>query len=293
MKASIRSRSDSPRGMETVGLDIGETNKRNLSQRRAKRGECPTCGKRTHKIGMFGKKTPLTIEGECVYGRCLRCKPVEGYQIRPPAAALPPPKPMGVGRDIIVDDDDSVMSGITMDPALRMPSARWMPQSIDAMSDVDEEQEDVPPPPIRRPLPSVGGDDDFHPFPRTTQPQEPSTTRTTLQVKSEESKKKRAAGLLDAGKEHVDLHGCKKQKTYSEAIAAGVNMDEFGTDEDFLHQCAMRFDEMVESRMADEDQLVRDEVDSTDEEESDIESESMDDEMNCKQELEYDEYVSD
>jgi hypothetical protein len=120
-----------------------------------------------------------------------------------------------------------------------------------------------------------------------------SATRTTLQVKSEESKKKRAAGLLDAGKEHVDLHGCKKQKTYSEAIAAGVNMDEFGTDEDFLHQCAMRFDEMVESRMADEDQLVRDEVDSTDEEESDIESESMDDEMNCKQELEYDEYVSD
>ena len=183
MKGPTHTRSGSPRGMEAIGLDIGETNRRNLSQRRIKRGECPTCGIRTHKIGMFGKKTPLTIQGDCVYGRCLRCKPVEGYQIRPPVATLPlASEPMGVGRDIIVDivdDDDSVVSGITMDPALKSSSVPWMPGRFDGMYDLDEEQEDMaPPPPIRRPLPSVGGDDDFHPL--QTRPQHQETWMDTI-----------------------------------------------------------------------------------------------------------------
>jgi hypothetical protein len=91
--------------------------------------------------------------------------------------------------------------------------------------------------------------------------------------------------LVDAGKEHVDLPASAKQKTDSEALAAEANIvefDEFDTDEDFLCKCCMKLDEMVESWMADEDQLVRDEIDSDEEEESDIESESMDEDINCE-----------
>ena len=140
--AHLREKSP-PRGMEAIGLDIGETNRRNLAHKREKMGKCPTCGIRTHKMGMFGKKTPLTTEGECVYGRCLRCKPVEGYQMRPPAAqVMPPPEPMGVGRDILVEDDDSVVSGITMDPALRAGSFRFPTGTYDPLDGLEEEDDE-------------------------------------------------------------------------------------------------------------------------------------------------------
>lgn len=76
-----------PRDMSTAGLEISPTdlnNKRNNTAKREKKGECVTCGRQTHKIPLFGKKTPLTIEGKVLKGRCLKCHPVEGYLRRPP-----------------------------------------------------------------------------------------------------------------------------------------------------------------------------------------------------------------
>jgi len=112
-------------------------------------------------------------------GRCLRCKPVEGYQIRPAAVQSPfafPQGPIAVGRDIIVDDDDDNMSGITMDPALRAESVRWRPDAIAIMGELAEEEEDFadfpPPARIRRPEPSVCPEDDFNPLPERPRPQQ-------------------------------------------------------------------------------------------------------------------------
>lgn len=166
--------SEERREMEAIGLvDIGEANKKSLSERRKKRGECPTCGNRTHKIGMFGKKTPLTVEGACVLGRCLRCHPIEGYQIRPQAPRLQAPRlqepepsfpghngPVA-GRQIFVpDDSDSVVSGITMDAALIRSTRRWRLQG-DHFDEEEEEEECPPALRPRRPEPSVCED----PFP--------------------------------------------------------------------------------------------------------------------------------
>lgn len=181
MKGPHTRRGESPpRGMQTIGLDIGETNKRNLAARRSKKGECPTCGIRTHKIGMFGKKTPMSVDGECVAGRCLRCQPLEGYRTRPAPAQvvqaspflMQPAQPIEVGRDIVVqDDDDDNMSGITMDDALRDHSTRWRQGStMEIMGGLQEEEDEdfanFPPPPqlLRRPEPSIVGDD-FQPEP--------------------------------------------------------------------------------------------------------------------------------
>lgn len=76
--------------MRAVGMSLGEMNQRNLAERRHKKGECPTCGNKTHKIGLFGKRTALTIDGSCLYGRCLLCYPVEGYTRRPAEAVAQP-----------------------------------------------------------------------------------------------------------------------------------------------------------------------------------------------------------
>jgi hypothetical protein len=156
------------------GFDIGETNRKYLSQRRIWRGECPTCGNRTHKIDMVGKKTPLTVEGVCIHGRCLLCHPLEGYQSRPELAPASEPGLMRPGRDIIVDDDDdSVISGLTMDLALlnTQPGSmrEWHPEFGQVNDDDDFEE----PPPIRRPRRhgenSVCGDADMAPPPGPNQ----------------------------------------------------------------------------------------------------------------------------
>ena len=64
-----------------VDIDVGE---RNIATRRAKSGKCQSCGTRTHKVGFMGKKTPLTVKGVVLQGRCLNCNPLEG-QARSPA----------------------------------------------------------------------------------------------------------------------------------------------------------------------------------------------------------------
>ena len=45
-----------------------------LAQFRSKKGLCPTCGQKTHKINVLTRKrVPLTIEGKCLAGTCLTC----------------------------------------------------------------------------------------------------------------------------------------------------------------------------------------------------------------------------
>lgn len=70
------------RDMLAIGIDI-DGGDRALAERRAKRGECETCGIQTHKISVFGKKTPLTKEGKVIKGRCLKCHQVQGSDHRP------------------------------------------------------------------------------------------------------------------------------------------------------------------------------------------------------------------
>lgn len=48
---------------------------------RKKKGQCLTCGRQTHMKKMF-KFTPITIEGEVLDGRCLRCKPLDTSVVR-------------------------------------------------------------------------------------------------------------------------------------------------------------------------------------------------------------------
>lgn len=70
------------RDMLAIGIDI-DGGDRALAVRRAKRGECETCGTPTHKISVFGKKTPLSKEGKVYKGRCLRCHPLDGSNRKP------------------------------------------------------------------------------------------------------------------------------------------------------------------------------------------------------------------
>jgi hypothetical protein len=68
--------------MLNAGNDI-VPDRKSLAGKREKQGKCPTCGIATHKVGMFGKKTELTIDGAVYKGRCLACHPLEGYNRRP------------------------------------------------------------------------------------------------------------------------------------------------------------------------------------------------------------------
>jgi hypothetical protein len=70
------------RDMLAIGIDI-DGGDRALAIRRAKRGECETCGAPTHKISVFGKKTSLSKEGKVYKGRCLRCHPLDGSNRKP------------------------------------------------------------------------------------------------------------------------------------------------------------------------------------------------------------------
>jgi hypothetical protein len=75
-------------GMAAVGFDI--TDKKNTAARRMRKGECPTCGAKTHKVNLFGKRTALSIDGIVLYGQCLICHPIEGYTVRPQSSAQNP-----------------------------------------------------------------------------------------------------------------------------------------------------------------------------------------------------------
>lgn len=71
------------RDMIEVGLDIniGGLSRQKLSEKRLKKGECPTCGFRLFKVGILGKKkAPLNIVGRVQEGRCLTCHPLESLE---------------------------------------------------------------------------------------------------------------------------------------------------------------------------------------------------------------------
>lgn len=62
-----------------------------LYQQRLERGECPTCGVKTHKIGRFGKRKALTVKDVCLYGRCLLCNPMVAPPYPVPVRHRPKP----------------------------------------------------------------------------------------------------------------------------------------------------------------------------------------------------------
>lgn len=99
--------------METFGSDLaeadGQTPEKRREQRR-KRGECPNCRRKTHKVSRWSnKREPLTVEGEVKSGRCLRCKPIEegGPSI---------PDTLEYTEFSCDDDNMTVASEITIDP---------------------------------------------------------------------------------------------------------------------------------------------------------------------------------
>jgi len=113
--------------MDQFGSNLAEA-ERDIERRkeqRVKRGECKNCGRKTHKVSRFpfgsNKREPLTVEGEVVNGRCLKCQPVEGYRnmgSRKPAIPDTLEVPSHSGCE---DDDMTVASEITMDPFLTAP----------------------------------------------------------------------------------------------------------------------------------------------------------------------------
>ncbi|KAL7541290.1 hypothetical protein ACHAXR_010895 [Thalassiosira sp. AJA248-18] len=115
--------------MDQFGSDLADADGQTIEKRkeqRIKRGECPTCRRKTHKVSRFPfgstKREPLTVEGEVINGHCLRCRPVEGYMRRAPDKPAIPETlevPSPSGTDLICEEDDmTVASEITMDPFL-------------------------------------------------------------------------------------------------------------------------------------------------------------------------------
>jgi hypothetical protein len=90
-------------------------------------------------------------------------------------------------------------------------------------------------------------------------------TRTTLEVKPEEMKKKRAMATPPAEV------GSNRKKQKNDMWESVVVEDEFAVDDSFLKECAERLNEFVESRLADEDRLVQNEMDTDSEDEDDSE----------------------
>ena len=146
-----------------------------LAQFRIKKGLCPTCGQKTHKINVLTRKrVPLTIEGKCLAGTCLKCNQIlprdqasvtptldrvfhdtghgdddddedddeddfdadlVGERQRGNVPRQGGPAPLGVleltaTRGVIPSEDEySVVSGLTMDPALLRMQSRGLRQS--------------------------------------------------------------------------------------------------------------------------------------------------------------------
>jgi len=172
----------SVREMEGIGLSVGEVNKKNLASRRVKKGECPTCGTPTHRVGFLGKKKPLCIEGQSFYGRCLLCNPLnaggnhQGTVTRQAEATESThlsqtfvPRTLELEdryRDANDDDDDVTMvSGITMDHRLIIGARNWtgeenrLEEEYDTLTGAFELVPTIPGAGRRRPDASLCGDD--------------------------------------------------------------------------------------------------------------------------------------
>jgi hypothetical protein len=213
MSNSLNGRKAFSRGGDSRNgsLTTGEMNQRNLAEKRHKKGECVKCGNKTHKIGLFGKRTALTTEGLSLFGRCLLCDPVEGnarrsvdvsshqmnsnpptqqprlpvqFSQQPPMAILPsglPSLPHGLVieaeyREGFHQDDNTIVSGITMDPRLREGARNWNGEYLpDEISD-EESTGGYDWPVVKgRPEPSVSGMDEISRPPTRTGIQSPNS----------------------------------------------------------------------------------------------------------------------
>jgi Armadillo/beta-catenin-like repeat len=165
--------------MEGLGLSAGEVNKKNLASRRFKKGECPTCGNKTHKVGFFGKRIALTIEGQSRSGQCLLCNPVsEKFARRPeegggsvqdsynffPRTLELEDRRYHANDDF--DDDGTMVSGITMDHRLIAGEKYWKANDGNHFDEDYDSASELFDPNIsglgsirRRPEASVGGDE--------------------------------------------------------------------------------------------------------------------------------------
>eukprot|EP00977_Amphora_coffeiformis_P001653 scaffold310_cov168-Amphora_coffeaeformis.AAC.48 len=123
--------------MNNIGLNlgVGAQDLKKIHEKRMRKGECPSCGVKCFKVtgNLLGRKKfmPLTIAGHVKDGICLTCHPAAqhvptNHQIRAPAVAT-------VAREtqedvhstddfrvpqFINDDNDTVVSGITLDHRL-------------------------------------------------------------------------------------------------------------------------------------------------------------------------------
>ena len=140
--------------MNNIGLNmaVGAQDLKKIHEKRMRKGECPSCGVKCYKVtgNLLGRKKfmPLTIAGHVKDGICLTCHPAA--QHAPTDKLAPPPHPV-VHRQqhrtddvhapenfqipqFINDDNDTVMSSITMDHRLwsfpgedqfHAPDSRW------------------------------------------------------------------------------------------------------------------------------------------------------------------------
>ncbi|KAL9188497.1 hypothetical protein ACHAXT_006875 [Thalassiosira profunda] len=120
--------------MDQFGSDLAEAgglSQQRRREQRIKRGECPTCRRKTHKVSRFPfgntRREPLTVEGEVLNGHCLRCKPAQGYTTRGVHATAIPETlevPDRTGVEFAIEDDaGTVASELTLDPFLAESSS--------------------------------------------------------------------------------------------------------------------------------------------------------------------------
>lgn len=109
-------------GSNIIDKDIAHGTVDDVRHQRIKRGECPTCQRKTHRVKnsrFRSKREPLTVEGEVVNGICLRCNPLT----KTPSAITAPSKAASaksarvkeVPDTFVCDDDFTVASEITLD----------------------------------------------------------------------------------------------------------------------------------------------------------------------------------
>ena len=111
--------------MDKFGADIineeDSSTADKLRHQRIKRGECPKCQRKTHKVSRFrNKREPLT-SGEVLNGICLRCNPLtKSPSATAPAKAAPVPVP----DTFVCDDDVTVVSEITLDTCIEQQAPK-------------------------------------------------------------------------------------------------------------------------------------------------------------------------
>ena len=136
--------------MNNIGLNlgVGVQDLKRIHDKRMRKGECPSCGVKCYKVtgNLLGRKKfmPLTIAGHVKDGICLTCHPAAQHAPtnypKPPAMASNTntnnednhsPENFNVPQ-FINDDNDTVVSGITMDHRLwsfpceeTLPDTRW------------------------------------------------------------------------------------------------------------------------------------------------------------------------